>query len=117
MTNNKREMNNPFLRRAVWLDDNQRSLLCLAVESAMLNTKSDSILCNSILKEIKLSELEFMRNKNSLVLGAIHGLRLPRTALPIYLCHVEIEEVLTYTKIDISTIKEILNAGSPNARG
>jgi hypothetical protein len=112
MANSRRDMNNPFLRRVIWLDENQRSLLSLAAESAIINPKSDSLLCDNVLKEIMLAELDFLRNKNSLVLSAIRGLRLPKTALPIYLCYAEIQEIISYTKVDIEKIKEILDNGN-----
>lgn len=112
MTSNGQDMNNPFLRRAVWLDDSQRSLLSLAAKSATLNPNSDSLLCDSVLEEIATAELEFTRNKNSLILGVIRGLKLPKTALPVYLCYAEITEVISCTKVDITKLKEILDTGS-----
>jgi hypothetical protein len=106
MTNNSgAEMINPFLRRAVWLSQPQRALLLEAATSAKSNSKSDTILCNSVILEIERSEREFKNTKKSnLINTVINGLRLPKNSLPVYLCYAEVSEIKKYTKVDITSI-------------
>lgn len=102
-------MINPFLRRAIWLSENQRNLLRAAAESAANNKKADKMLCESVIREINKSELEFSnQNKNSLIKNFVSGLKLPRTSLPVYLCYAEIKEVQSCTKVDITELNESL---------
>jgi hypothetical protein len=105
ITNSGAEMINPFLRRAVWLSESQRVLLLEAAHSAKANSKSDSVLCNSVILEIERSEAEFRNNqKSSLINTVINGLRLPKNSLPVYLCYAEVSEIKKYTKVDITAI-------------
>lgn len=98
-------MINPFLRRAVWLSQPQRALLLEAATSAKSNSKSDTILCNSVILEIERSEREFKNTKKSnLINTVINGLRLPKNSLPVYLCYAEVSEIKKYTKVDITSI-------------
>jgi hypothetical protein len=109
MNNSGVVMINPFLRKAIWLSENQRNLLRAAAESAANNKKSDKMLCESIIQELYKAEREFSNQaKSSLIKNFIDGLKLPRTSLPVYLCYAEIKEVQLYTKIDISELSESL---------
>lgn len=103
-------MINPFLRKAVWLSESQRDLLRSAAISAKENSKSDTMLCESVLNELEKTEKEFShQTKNALVRKFIDGLKLPKTSLPIYLCYAEVTEIKLYARIDIAAIEDSIN--------
>lgn len=107
MPDSERDMINPFLRSAVWLNDGQRALLLSAADMAMKNPKSDSFLCESVIKEIESAEVTARSQAGYLANIFAKGLRLHQSARPVNLCFAEIAEVIMYSPIDLS---EIYNA-------
>jgi hypothetical protein len=101
-------MINPFLRSAVWLNDSQRALLLSAAEMAMKNPKSDSFLCESVIKEIEAAEISARGQAGYLANIFAKGLRLPQSARPVNLCFAEISEVVRYSPIDLGEIYDAL---------
>lgn len=106
-------MINPFLKSAVWLNDSQRGLLLSAAEMAAKNPKSDTLLCESVIKEIEAAELTSQGQAGYLANIFARGLRLPKTVKPVNLCFAEIAEVIRYSPIDISELYKALGV-DPN---
>ena len=105
-------MINPFLKSAVWLSDSQRALLLSAAEGAARNPKSDTLLCESVIKEIESAELASRGQAGYLANMFARGLRLPKTTRPVNLCYAEISEVIRHSPIDISELYKALGVNT-----
>lgn len=85
-------MTDPMLRRAVWLTGDQRAQLLDCATRAYSRPGSDQDLCKSLISEVMVVN-ERTSPLSGIIQRIVRGLRLPTDALPVYLCHAEIEQV------------------------
>jgi hypothetical protein len=90
----------PNLKKAVWLTEEQRNQLLDAAARAYATDGADLFACQSVINEIQNIE-ERVSTWYSKIQAVVRLLELPEDALPIYVSHLEIEEIVVYGELDL----------------
>lgn len=93
-------MIDPNLKRAVWLTEQQRNQLLDAATRAYATEGADLFACQSVMTEIQ-SLSERVVALHGKIQAVVKLLELPTDSLPIYVSHMEIEEIVIYGELDL----------------
>ena len=85
------------LKRAVWMNREQRKMLKEAAMKAALHAKADQDLCASIVNELARSR-HLSPRRSHLVHLTVLWLRMPPDMRPVQLCELEIDQIILYGK-------------------
>lgn len=89
----------PLLRQPVWLTSDQRQRLRAAAVKALQHRDSDMQYCESILREL-LESTHREAGMTRLVGIFASGLQMPEDIVPVYLCELEVEQVISFGGLD-----------------
>lgn len=93
-------MIDPNLKRAVWLTAQQRNELADAATRAYATDGADPDICQSVVSEV-LSVDERMMSFHGKIQSVIKLLEMPDDSLPLYLSHIEIEEIVVFGELSL----------------
>lgn len=93
-------MIDPNLKRAVWLTEDQRNEVLNAAIRAHATVGSNIALCENVIAEIQSVDDRLM-TLHSKITAVVKLLNLPADALPVYLSHMEIEEIVFFGELDL----------------
>ncbi len=95
---------NLLLRQPVWLTTDQRQRLRAAAVKALQHRDSDIQYCESILREL-LDSTHREAGMTRLVGIIIAGLQMPEDIVPVYLCELEVEQLINFGGLDVPLSK------------
>lgn len=104
----------PQLRRPVWLTTEQRHQVRDATIQAMQNPKADLSTCETVLREL-VEATRRDAGTTRLVQLFAHGLKMPEGTVPVYLCDLQVTQLIRYGSI-ASPIKQLLEDKAVKAR-
>lgn len=93
-------MIDPNLKRAVWLTEQQRNQILDAATRAYATEGADLFICQGLISELQ-SLNDRVATWHSKIKAVVSLLELPEDALPVYISHMEIEEIVVYGELDL----------------
>lgn len=101
-------MPSPDLKRAVWLTENQRQRLAKAATKAAKHPASQTEHCEAILKELAEADAREI-STSRLIYTFVTCLQMPSDTLPVYVCDIEVEQVIAFSDMDAALARVLLN--------
>lgn len=88
-------MNDPMMRRAVWLTESQRLQLLEAATRACAAEGANAALCAALIVELEALATRLL-DLHADIRTTVNGLQMPADCLPVYTCDAELEQVILF---------------------